>query len=366
MFAPTEIQREIRDLVTAILNDHVTGDSVRQVMLDTGVDDTVWDALVASGMSGLLIAEEFGGAGASVADALMVCELLATRVTPVPYLSAAVITPVLLAALPPSSARDQLLTWMAGGERATVVSRDAAGHPDHPSGVTARHDGDTVVLNGVSGHVLDGCAATHLVVAARLDDHDLLVHVPRDTAGVTCEALPVLDLTRPLASVSFNDVRVPTQAVLHGDAELAQTAARRAALVALAREAVGGLDALLAMTTAYARDRVQFGRAIGSFQAVKHRLVDVLIHKEGALSAAVYASNLFDDATEAPIATFTAAAYCLPAYANDAATCLQLFGGIGFTWEHDVHLHLKRAKASSLLFGTAHTHRRELAGVLAL
>jgi alkylation response protein AidB-like acyl-CoA dehydrogenase len=179
--------------------------------------------------------------------------------------------------------------------------------------------------------------------------------------------VPVLDLTRPLANVTFTDVTVPVTAVLDGDVAGALERAKRAALVALSHEAVGGLNALITLTTAYAKQRLQFGRAIGSFQAVKHRLVDVLMAKEAAQSAAVYAAKTFDsDDTETAIASYTAAAYCLPAYAEAAATCLQLFGGIGFTWEHDVHLHLKRAKASSLLFGGATQHRRVLANVLGL
>lgn len=368
-FADTDIQQELRALVRSVVTDHVSGDTVRTVMLASGVDDTVWHTLVTSGMHGLLIDETFGGAGASLADAAVVSDVLASHVTPVPYLSAAILTPTFLSGMAESVARDRLLERLAQGTaRATVAYRNAAGHATKPSEVTATTNGDTVVLNGVSGHVLDGAGADELIViAATTGSQSLAVVVERDSPGVTVTAVPALDLTRPLATVTFEDVSVPSTNVLDGDAAAALTRAQRAVLVALSHEAVGGLNALLTLTTDYARQRLQFGRAIGSFQAVKHRLVDVLIAKEAAQSAAVYAAQVFDsDATESAIASFTAAAYCLPAYVDAAATCLQLFGGIGFTWEHDVHLHLKRAKASSLLFGSASQHRRQLAQVLAL
>lgn len=368
MFELSEIQRELHDLVATIVTDQVSGDTVRTVMLDTGVDVSVWGMLVDAGVATLLIPEEHGGAGASFADAMVVAEVLARAVTPVPYLSSSVLVPTFLAALDSSPARESVYAGLVAGERASVVYRDAQGDPAKPSGVTAQLADGGVTLNGTSGHVLDGAGATHLLVVARHGEHDVAVWVPRDTNGVTVTPVAVLDLTRPLATLTFDGCVVPVANVLHGDVTKAVAAMHRAARVALAREAVGGLDALLVMTTAYARDRLQFGRAIGSFQAVKHRLVDVLIQKEAALSAAAYASGMCDedDATEADISSLTAAAYCLPAYATASATCLQIFGGIGFTWEHDVHLHLKRAKASSLLFGSATHHRRELARVLAL
>ena len=368
-FSDTDVQRDVRDLLTSVVHDQVSGDTVRTVMLDTGVDATVWDTLVASGVHALLIGEAYGGADATLADAVVVSDVLASRVTPVPYLSASILTPTFLSGLTVSPARDALLGEMAAGaKRATLAYRDAAGHADKPSGVTVAIDADTVTLNGVSGHVLDGAGADMLVVVARDDTGQMLaIVVPRATTGVAVTDVPVLDLTRPLANVTFTDVTVPVTAVLDGDVAGALERAKRAALVALSHEAVGGLNALITLTTAYAKQRLQFGRAIGSFQAVKHRLVDVLMAKEAAQSAAVYAAKTFDSSdTETAVASYTAAAYCLPAYAEAAATCLQLFGGIGFTWEHDVHLHLKRAKASSLLFGGATQHRRVLANVLGL
>lgn len=368
-FVDTEIQRDLRQLVTAVVNDQVSGDTVRTVMLDTGVDEGVYQTLVQSGVHALLIGEMHGGAGATMADAALVSDVLATRVTPVPYLSAAVIAPTFLYQCEQSPARDALLHVLAAGtSRVTLVYRDGLGSVTQPSGVRVSPHGDGARLDGVSAHVLDGAQANTLIVVAMADDGGLqAVIVPRDTPGVTVNQTPVLDLTRPLASVTFDNVPVAADAVLAGDVAYALTVAKRAALVALSHEAVGGLNALLTLTTAYAKERVQFGRAIGSFQAVKHRLVDVLIAKEAAQSAAVYASRVFDDNdTEASIAAFTAAAYCLPAYVEASLACLQIFGGIGFTWEHDVHLHVKRAKASSLLFGSATYQRRELAQVLTL
>jgi len=367
-FSETEIQRDLRALVSSVVNDQVSGDTVRSVMLASGVDEGLTTQLIDSGVHALMIDEPCCGAGATLAEAVIVAEVLATRVAPTPYLSSAIITPAFLSRCADTDSRNRLLARMAAGTtRVTLAYRDALGHSEKPSGVLAARTADGVVLNGVSGHVLDGVGADELVVIAQNDGHAVAVVVARDTPGVSVTASSVLDLTRPLAQVTFTDVVLPADAVLHGDVAQALAYALRAALVALSHEAVGGLTALLTLTTAYAKQRVQFGRAIGSFQAVKHRLVDVLIAKEAAKSAAVYAAKVFDDNdTEAAIAAYTAAAYCLPAYVTAAANCLQIFGGIGFTWEHDMHLHLKRAKASSLLFGSAHQHRRMLATVVAL
>lgn len=367
-FLDTEIQRELRQLLTAVLNDHVSGDTVRSVMLALGVDEALFATLVQSGVHALLLAETHGGAGASLAEAALVAEVLATKVTPVPYLSHAVFTPALLAGLADLPARTRLYHAMAQGERATVAYRNETGHPHKPSSVVLTTQHDSVGVSGVSGHVLDGAGAKAFVVLAQREGHAVFVHVPRDTPGVSVASVSVLDLTRPLANVTFDAVTLPASFVLHGDAKLALERGKRAVLVALSNEAVGGLTALLAVTTAYAKQRVQFGRAIGSFQAVKHRLVDVLIAKEAALSAAHYAAQVFDgeDDKEAAIAALTAAAYCLPAYVDASLACLQIFGGIGFTWEHEMHLHVKRAKTSSLLFGSPADHRRELANVLGL
>lgn len=365
-FAPSEVQQDIRGLLTAVVNDQVSGDTVRTVMLDTGVDAPVWETLVRSGVHALLVDETYGGAGATLADAVVVSDVLARAVAPVPYLSASLLAPTFVAALADSPAKTDALSAMAAGDRATVCWRDASGAATKPTGVVANRSATGVRLSGTSGHVLDGAGAKMLLVVARDGDTLIAASVPRDTPGVRVSTVSVLDLTRPLAHVTFDDVAVDAVSLLPGDVMYALKRAQRAALVGLSHEAVGGLDALLELTTAYARERLQFGRAIGSFQAVKHRLVDVLIQKEAAVSAAVYAANVFDDDTEGDVAAFTAAAYCLPAYADAAASCLQIFGGIGFTWEHDVHLHLKRAKASSLLFGTAKQHRKALAQVLAL
>jgi alkylation response protein AidB-like acyl-CoA dehydrogenase len=236
--------------------------------------------------------------------------------------------------------------------------------------VTAAVSGDGYMLSGVSSFVVDGHSADLVIVAARAEGSTgseglSLFVVSGDAAGLQRKALPTVDQTRRLAELNFKNVAVPATARL-GDEGTASAAIARTldlAAIALAAEQVGGAQRCLDMSVAYANERVQFGRAIGSFQAIKHKCADLMVKVESARSAAYYAACAVAEGNDAEINTVAplAKAYCSDAYFQSAADCIQIHGGVGFTWEYDVHLYFKRAKSTESLLGDASYHREQLA-----
>jgi alkylation response protein AidB-like acyl-CoA dehydrogenase len=369
-FQLTDEQQQLRAMVRDLAANRGSSERVRQVMLDEGgFDAATWKELAELGLVGLAVAEEHGGAGASFLELSIVFEELGRRLVPVPLLSSL----LGITALQHAGTADQLgahLPGIAGGSTKVALAHlDAAGRLTADPAVTARRDGDGWVLDGEAGYVVDGAGADLLVTAAVTDDGLQLFVVPASADGVSRTAAPVLDLTRPMASVTYQGVRVDeTDRLSGGDPVTALHAALADGSVAIACEQVGGAQQLLEMTTAYARERIQFGRAIGSFQAVKHKLAEALVKLEAARSAAMHAARVIadGDAEERAIAVPMAASLCAEVYEAIAADSIQLHGGIGFTWEHDAHLYFKRAKATKLLLGDPKTHRRLLADVLGL
>jgi alkylation response protein AidB-like acyl-CoA dehydrogenase len=369
-FQLTDEQQQLRAMIRDLAANRGSSERVRQVMLEEGGFDAVtWKELAELGLVGLTVAEEHGGAGASFLELSIVFEELGRRLVPVPLLSSL----LGITALQHAGTAEQLGAHLpgiaAGSAKVALAHLDRAGRLTADPGVTARRDGERWVLDGEAGYVVDGAGADLLVTAAVTDDGLQLFVVPASTEGVTSSAMPVLDLTRPMASVTYQAVRVDEGDRLSGgDPVAALHAALTDGSVALACEQVGGAQQLLEMTTAYARERIQFGRAIGSFQAVKHKLAEALVKLEAARSAATHAARVIadGDAEERAIAVPMAASLCAEVYEAIAADSIQLHGGIGFTWEHDAHLYFKRAKATKLLLGDPKTHRRLLADVLGL
>jgi alkylation response protein AidB-like acyl-CoA dehydrogenase len=238
----------------------------------------------------------------------------------------------------------------------------------------ARSDGGEVVLSGAKRYVIDGHSADLLVVAARAEgsrgeEGVSLFLVPGDAPGLSRHALPTMDPTRRQAELRLEDVRVPV------DARLGEEGAEWPALakildlatVALAAEQVGGAQRCLDMAVAYAVEREQFGRAIGSFQAIKHKCADMLLRVESARSAAYYAGCVAaEDRDELPMAASLAKAYCSEAFFHCAGQNIQIHGGVGFTWEYDPHLYFKRARATEQYLGEPSWHRERIAQGLAL
>ncbi|MFA9446855.1 acyl-CoA dehydrogenase family protein [Egicoccus sp. AB-alg6-2] len=370
-FGETDEQQQLRGMLRDFLAARATSERVREVMQgDTGVDEAAWKELGEYGLLGLPIPEEYGGAGSAFVELALVVEEAGKRLLPVPLLSSAVLgTTALLVAATDQQKQQWLPEVATGALRLALAHLDERGRLTADPGVHARRDGDGWVLDGTAGYVIDGRTADLVLTAATTDEGPQLFAVAGDVDGLTRDAVPALDLTRPLATLGYDGVRVAADAVLDGgDPTTAVHDAVTAGVVAIASEQVGGAQHVLEMTTAYARERIQFGRAIGSFQAVKHLLAEGLVKLEAARSAALHAARAVaaGDRQEIAIAAPMAKSLCSEVYEAITADAIQLHGGIGFTWEHDAHLYFKRAKATKLLLGDPHLHRRLLGDVLGL
>lgn len=370
-FALTEEQQMLKDSVRAFLADRMPMTRVRELMESpTGFDPAVWSEMAGMGWQAMAIPEEYGGAGYSFRELGVLMEEMGRALTPVPFLSTVVLgaTAILLggtteqraAYLPRVAEGDLLLAW--------AVTEPGRGWEQADLATTARREGDDVVLDGAKGYVIDGHVADVLVVAATDDDGGVgLYLVPSDAPGVVATPLVTLDLTRTLAEVTLSGVRVPASARLEAAGRELIEQVERLAVVAVASEQVGGTERCLEMAVEYAKDRHQFGRPIGSFQAIKHTCADMLVHLESAKSAASYAAwAAAEDDPDLAVAAALAKSRCSDAYFAVAGDTIQVHGGIGFTWEHDAHLYFKRAKSDELLFGDPARWRGKLAAALGM
>jgi alkylation response protein AidB-like acyl-CoA dehydrogenase len=329
-----------------------------------GYDPSVWKQMGEQlGLQGLAIPEEFGGSGYSYVELGVVLEEMGRALLCAPYFSTVVLAANTLLHCGDESAQKEYLPGIASGETiATLAFTEPSGRWDADGiQMTASGSGDSWTLDGEKMFVIDGHTADLLLVAARTGAGISLFAVPADASGVTRTPLSTMDQTRKQAKVEFSG----TPARLIGADGAGWDTLDRVldlAAVGLAAEQVGGAQKCLEMSVEYAKVRVQFGRPIGSFQAIKHKCADMLLEVESAKSAAYYAmwaaSELND---ELPVVASLAKAYCSDAYFHAAAENIQIHGGIGFTWEHPAHLYFKRAKSSELLLGDPTYHRELLA-----
>ena len=364
-FAFNEEQEELRKTTRKFLEEKSSETAVREQMdTEAGYDEAVWKQMGEQmGLQGLVIPEEFGGSGYGYIELIVILEEMGRSLLCAPFFSTVVLAGNTLIHSGDDQAKADLLPGIASGETiATLAFTEENGRWDE-AGITATatKDGDAWKLNGSKTYVIDGHTASLLIVAARTDAGVSLFAVEGDAAGVTRTALSTMDQTRKQARIDLADA--PGRLI--GTDGAGWSVLERVldlAAVALAAEQVGGAQKCLEMAVEYAKERVQFGRPIGSFQAIKHKCADMLLEVESAKSAAYYAgwcaSELND---ELPSVASLAKAYCSEAYFHAAAENIQIHGGIGFTWEHPAHLYFKRAKSSELLFGDPTYHRELLA-----
>ena len=364
-FAFTDEQDELRKTVRAFLDAKSPESAVREQMeTEAGYDETVWRQMAEQmGLQGLSIPEEFGGSGFTFIELGIVLEEMGRSLLCAPFFSTVVLAANTLLHSGDDAAKKDFLPGIASGETiATVAFTEPSGKWDE-SGIEmeATASGDGWTLSGTKMFVLDGHTANLIVVAARTPQGVSLFAVEGDAAGLTRTALSTMDQTRKQARLEFDGT--PGRLVgTDGDGWNALSKVLDLVAIGLAAEQVGGAQKVLDMAVEYAKVRVQFGRPIGSFQAIKHKCADMLLEVESAKSAAYYgmwcASELND---ELPSVASLAKAYCSEAYFHAAAENIQIHGGIGFTWEHPAHLYFKRAKSSELLFGDPTYHRELLA-----
>ncbi|MET7770881.1 acyl-CoA dehydrogenase family protein [Nocardia sp. NPDC005366] len=333
----------------------------------SGNDATLWRRMANElGLQGLAIPEKFGGAGVGFNFQTIVFEQMGRASVVAPYFATIGLAASALLAADDDNAATAYLPGIADGTiTATLAFVEDGGRWDLSENTTvATADGGGFRLHGHKNFVTDGAHADVILVLGATGDGPTVFAVEQDAAGLTRTALDTLDLTRRQARLQFED----TPAVLVGASGRGTeivTAALDVAAVALAAEQVGGAQRCLDMSVEYAKVRTQFGRKIGSFQAIKHKCADMLVAVESARSAVYYAASLLEDGIEGGpelgIAAAMAQAVCSEAFVEVAQETIQIHGGIGFTWEHDAHLYYRRAQASAVLLGDAVYHRESLA-----
>jgi alkylation response protein AidB-like acyl-CoA dehydrogenase len=359
----------LRAATRNLLQRHAPEPAVRATMqTEDGYDPALWHRMAGEiGLQGLIVPEAFGGSGADFIDLGVVMEELGRALYCGPFLSAVLAATALTGVGDETAARTYLPELCAGSLLATVADDRLLGGRGLPR-PAATPDAGTVRLTGRASFVLDGHVADIIVVSARHGDETGLYLVDARAAGITATLLPTMDLTRKIAAVEFRDT--PAERLGEpGNARRVLTRVGDLAAIALAAEQAGSAQQVLDMTVEYARTRTQFGRTIGSFQAVKHRCADMSVDVESARSAAyngIWTAASEPDDTQLGIAASIAHCYCSEAFTRAAASCIQIHGGIGFTWEHSAHLYYRRAKSAELLFGHPAQHRRRLATLLGL
>jgi alkylation response protein AidB-like acyl-CoA dehydrogenase len=370
-FAFSEEQEELRRSVRRFLDDKSPVTEVRRLMETTeGYDPKVWAQMANElGLQSLHIPEAYGGQGFSFVELVVVLEEMGRALLCGPFFSTVCLAANAILNAGSEEQKSALLPGIASGETiATLAFTEPSGKWD-ANGITmeATPDGSGgYTLDGTKMFVLDGHTAGLIVVAARAagtggTEGISFFTVSGDAAGLTRTALPTMDQTRKQAKLEFSGV----SAQLLGEEGAAWAALSKTldqVAVCLAAEQVGGAQKCLDMSVEYAKVRIQFGRPIGSFQAIKHKCADMLLEVESSKSAAYYAGwAAAEDNDELPVVASLAKSYCSEAYFHAAAENIQIHGGIGFTWEHDAHLYFKRAKSSEILFGDPTYHRELLA-----
>jgi len=365
----SEEQEELQATVRRFLADRSPLSRVRQVMeTPDGRDEALWERMAGDlGLQGLTVPDAYGGAGLGQVELSVVMEELGAALTPSPFLASAVLAASALLATDDDEARRDLLPGIAAGTTigTLAVAEDGAGWDVGGVSTRATLEDGRWILDGVKTLVPDGAQAGLILVAARAGDEPGLFAVEGDAPGLHRTGLAGLDPTRRLARLEL--ARVPARRLVCEDAQGTLRQTLDLAAVALAAEQLGGLQRCLDMSVEYARSRYQFGRAIGSFQAIKHLCADMHVAMELARSAVRYAAWVADEAPdELPVAAALARAACSEAFFRVAADTIQVHGGIGFTWEHDAHLYYRRAKSSALLLGSARDERARLADRLGI
>jgi alkylation response protein AidB-like acyl-CoA dehydrogenase len=370
-FAHSEEQQLIRESARSLLGERAGSAQLRAAIEQPGgYDRELWRTMGELGWTGLAIPQAYGGGGLGWVELCILQEEQGRQLAASPFFSTCALAAPLIAACGEEAQGASLLRQIAAGTVRIGCGLIGTGGQPPCDGVTAvlesRAGGFS--LSGVSDFVIHGDSADLLLVLARTPGSQgaqgiSVAVIPAATAGVTVHRHVMLDLTRPMSRIEFAHVDIGRDQLLGEPGAMgnAVEAALDLARIALASEALGGAERLLEMTTAYAKERVQFGRPIGAFQAIKHRLADMMIAVEAARSAAWYAACVADERREELAeAAAIAKSYCCDAFFDCAASAIQLHGGIGFTWEYDAHLYFKRSRAVATLLGSPGWQRERL------
>jgi len=368
----TEEQDQLRATLRRFLADKAPSEAVRRWMeSDESHDPRLWQRMAGQlGLHAMALPQEYGGFGGGPVELGIVMEELGRVLLPSPYFATVALAGQALAVSGDEKAKARWLPAIADGTlTGTLAVAESGGswRVEDVATEAVRGDGGDGGwrVSGTKMFVIDGHSADLLLVVARADTGPALFAVDGGATGVTRTRLETLDPTRRLARIDL-DGAPALRVGPDGDATAYLRTVLDLVVVALAAEQVGGAQACLDAAVAYAKVRVQFGRPIGSFQAVKHKCADMLLKVEAARSAAYHAMSAAAEGSELAVSAAIAAAYCADAFTHAAKENIQIHGGIGYTWEHDAHLHLKRAKSSEQLFGSPATHRGRLADLVGI
>ena len=367
-FGFSEEQEMLRQSARGLLEKECPSTLVRRLMEEErGYEPELWKKIAELGWLGLVIPEAYGGSALGYVDLVLVLEEMGRVVLPSPFIWTVMVAEAINRA-GSEAQKKALLPKIAAGELVATIAWMEPSGLWGPDGITAvaRQNGSDFVIDGTKLFVNDGHIAGCMLVAARtgghLADGVTLFAIDSKRAGVSVTPLTTMDQTRKLSEVKFAGVKAASADVVgeigNGWKTLAAIIDR--GKVMLAAEMMGGAQKVLDMTVEYAKVRTQFGRPIGSFQAVQHKCANMMIDVEGAKSAVYYAAwAVSNEVAEAPLAAALAKAAASDAFRRVSADGIQVHGGIGFTWEHDMHIYFKRAKSSEFTFGDA-TYNREL------
>jgi len=376
-FGFSDEQELLRSTARKFFENECPSETVRRLM-DTpeGMSSELWAKLAEQGWLGLIFPEAYDGMGLGFVDLTVLMEEMGRAVVPGPYVSTVLLGGLAILEAGNEAQKKEWLPKIASGSKRATLGWMEPSAVLGPAGVTltakAASGGHT--LSGTKLFVPDAHTADAIVVAARTgggagEDGVSLFLVPRAARGVEVKLLPTMDQTRKLCEVTLTDVTLGPEALL-GAPGLGWKPLERVlerACVALCAEMCGGAQRVLDMTVEYAKIRQAFGKPIGSYQGVKHKAADMLVDVENSKSITYYAAWAMDEGSpEGPLAVSMAKAYVSDAYRKVSAAGIQLHGGIGFTWEHDLHLYFKRAKGSEFTFGDATYHRERVAQLVNL
>lgn len=382
-FKLTEEQAFIAESAREFLAHVSNSDAIRAHMeLPKGYDDQVWQQISQDmGWTAILVPEEFGGLGLGWVELSLVLEAMGQHLLCAPYLASSCMATTALLVGGNQEQKSLYLPLLASGEIKGTLAI-APPHGDFESGgmtVEYSPSGDDFIITGQSGFVLNGHGAQLVIVAARRagssDSKDVsLFLVPSETPGLTIKPRPTLDQTRPLADIEWDQVKVQRKNLLGQEVQTFQDLEVILSLAAIgvAAEQLGGCQEVLDQSVTYSMERQQFGKPIAGFQAIKHKAADMMLRAEASRSAVYYASCIADDfmtqqisdASELKEAASIAKSYCSEAFFHNASEALQIHGGVGFTWEYDIHLYLKRARSMSSFLGDPDYHREKIASRL--
>jgi len=376
-FGFSEEQELLRSTARKFFENEFPSTVVRTLMeTPEGMTPVLWSKLVEQGWLGLIHPEAYDGMGLGLVDLVVLMEEMGRAVVPGPYFSTVMLGSLAILEAGSEAQKKEWLPKIATGEKRVSLAWMEPSATLGPDGVTlpAAQKNGSYTLSGTKLFVPDAHTADAIVVAARTgagksEEGVALFLVPRDAAGIEVKLLPTMDQTRKLCEVTLKDVRLGAESLLGGAGAGWKPLARvlDRATVALCAEMCGGAQKVLDMTVEYAKIRQAFGRPIGSYQGVKHKAADMLVEVENSKSITYYAAWALDEGvTEGPLAASMAKAYVSDAYRRVSAAGIQLHGGIGFTWEHDLHLYFKRAKGSEFTFGDATYHRERVAQLVNL